>query len=60
MLVKLKPSKRIPTIGDLPILPVVSEQKLKLIFRVTEGVTIVRFQVGGVIVGQCDLEVAPK
>ena len=60
LLVKLKPVKRIPTIGDLPSLPTVSKQKLKLVFRVTEGVTIVRFQVGGVIVGQCDLEATPR
>lgn len=59
LLVKLKPSKRIETIGELPSLPVVSKQKLKLVFRVTEGVTIARFQVGGVIVGRCDLEATP-
>jgi hypothetical protein len=60
VLIKLEPSRRISTIGELPSLPASGSQTLTLLFRVTEGVTIVRFDVGPVTVGTCDLEVAMR
>ena len=60
LLVKLAPSRRISTIGELPSLPTSGSQTLTLVFRVTVGVRIVRFDVGSVTVGTCDVEVTVK
>ncbi len=60
ILIKLKPSRRISTIGELPSLPTAGSQTLTLVFRVTQGVRIVRFDVGSVTVGTCDVEVTVK
>ena len=60
LLIKLKPSRRISTIGELPSLPTSGSQTLTLVFRVTIGVRIVRFDVGSVTVGTCDVEVTVK
>ncbi|MHC4414496.1 MAG: CvpA family protein [Planctomycetota bacterium] len=55
--IKLEPSRGIRSITDLPHLPTAGDQKLRLLFRVTDGVTIVGFRLGDVTVGTCNLAV---
>ncbi len=43
--------------ADLPHLPTTGNQKLTLLFRITEGVTIVSFRIGDVVVGTCSVSV---
>lgn len=54
---RLEPTRFLRTAGDLPILPTAGQDTLKLIFRVTEGTTIVGFRYGDITVGTCNLSV---
>jgi uncharacterized membrane protein required for colicin V production len=50
-----------PVPGKLPVLPTSGDHSLKLLFSVTEGVTIAGFTYGDVTVGKCQLRVVdPK
>jgi hypothetical protein len=51
----LNPTGRVRTMSELPVLPTSGNQQLRLVFRVTEGVTIQRFQVGEQVIGTCNL-----
>lgn len=56
---KLAPLKFLKTADDLPILSSSGTQTLKLLFIITENVTITRFQFGNVTVGSCNLLIVP-
>lgn len=51
----LDPGRGIQSIEDLPHLPTAGAQELRLVFRVTEGATIVGFRLGDVTIGTCNL-----
>ncbi|UCD75098.1 MAG: CvpA family protein [Phycisphaerales bacterium] len=55
--VKLSPGSYLRTIDEIPSIPRAGGQTLKLVFRVTEGMTIVSFTWGEQIVGHCNLPV---
>ena len=55
--IKLDPRRGIDVAKDLPHLPTTGNQKLTLLFRVSEGVTIVSFRLGDVVVGTCNVTV---
>ena len=55
--IKLDPGRGVGSIGDLPKLPSSGKQTLKLVFRVTEGITLVAFKVGDLTVGTCNVTV---
>ncbi len=55
--IKIDPQRGIDVGADLPHLPTTGKQKLTLLFRITEGVTIVRFRIGDVVVGTCSVSV---
>lgn len=55
--IKLDPRRGIDVAADLPHLPTTGNQKLTLLFRITEGVTIVSFRLGDVVVGTCSVKV---
>jgi hypothetical protein len=57
--IRLDPREGID-VSRLPHLPTAGNDKLRLTFHVTEGVTIVGFQVGGINVGSCNLYVPPN
>ena len=52
---KLDPINFLKTADDLPILSSNGTQTLRLLFVVTQDVTITRFQFGKVIVGTCNI-----
>ncbi len=54
--IRLDPGRGVP-MDDLPRLPTAGGQQLRLIFRVTAGVTIVGFKLGDVTVGTCSVAV---
>ncbi len=58
--IMLDPSKGIRSMDELPVLPSSGSEKLRLVFRVTEGVTIVGFKLGEVTVGTCNVAVVGK
>jgi len=57
--IRLDPGDGI-SVGALPHVPTSGHQKLRLLFRVTEGVTLAAFKVGDVLVGSCNVAVEPK
>ena len=57
--IRLDPARGI-TVGDVPPLPTAGNQKLRLLFRVTEDSTIVGFRLGDVAVASCNLRVEAK
>jgi len=57
--VMLDPQKRIQSIDKLPIPPTTGNQKLELLFHVTEGATVVGLRYGDIDIGSCNLLV-PK
>ena len=56
----LDPGRGIASADDLPHLPTTGEQELRLVFRVTDNITIVGFRLGDVAVGTCNLIVTEK
>ncbi len=56
----LDPTRGIASADDLPHLPTTGEQELRLVFRVTDDVTIVAFRLGDVTVGTCNLIVTER
>ncbi|MCH8152674.1 MAG: CvpA family protein [Planctomycetes bacterium] len=56
----LDPARGIASADDLPHLPTTGEQELRLVFRVTDDVTIVAFRLGDVTVGTCNLIVTER
>lgn len=54
---RLDPQNFLPTIRDYPLLPDGGTDTLRIIFRVTEGVTIKGFVFGDFTMGLCDLPV---
>ncbi len=56
--IKLDPRRGIDDADDLPHLPTTGKQKLTLLFQVTEGVTIVSFRLGDVVVGTCSVTIS--
>jgi len=57
---KLDPSNFVRELGDLVILPQNSEDDLRLIFKVTENVTVEALMFGDVTVGTCSVFVDPE
>ncbi|MCZ6444700.1 MAG: hypothetical protein O6758_00795, partial [Planctomycetota bacterium] len=56
----LDPTRGIASADDLPHLPTTGDQELRLVFRVTDNVTIVGFRLGDVNVGTCNLIVTER
>lgn len=56
----LDPTRGIASADDLPHLPTTGDQELRLVFRVTDNVTIVGFRLGDVPVGTCNLIVTER
>lgn len=56
----LDPARGIGSADDLPHLPTTGDQELRLVFRVTDSVTIVGFRLGDVPVGTCNLIVTER
>jgi hypothetical protein len=53
--IRIDPSRGIRSMEDLPRLPTAGGQELRLLFRVTGGVTLVGLRLGDVTVGSCDV-----
>jgi len=53
--IRLDPSRGFSRVGDLPFLPTARTHRLWVIFRVTEGVTIVDVQLGNISVGRVNV-----
>ncbi|HWB19222.1 MAG TPA: hypothetical protein VG711_02895, partial [Phycisphaerales bacterium] len=60
IMIDLRPGTYIRTYDDLPTPPSAGNQTLNLVFRVTEGVTIVALKVGDKVAGTCNVEVTAK
>lgn len=56
--IRLDPTLGIAAVSELPHLPTAGTQKLRLIFRVTEGVKIVGVRLGNIPIASCDLVTA--
>jgi len=57
--IKIEPGDGI-SLGALPHVPTSGSQKMRLLFRVTEGTTLAAFKVGDVPVASCNVTVDPK
>jgi hypothetical protein len=57
--IKIEPGDGI-SLGALPHVPTSGSQKMRLLFRVTEGTTLAAFKVGDVPVASCNVAVEPK
>lgn len=55
--IRLDPSRLIPNVEQLPMLPSSGRHELYLVFQVTRGVTITGFNVGDLTIGTANLEV---
>jgi hypothetical protein len=58
--IKLAPGQFLRTFDQIPYLPTAGTQRLQLIFRVTEGVTLVGLMYGDVTVASCNVEIPVK
>ena len=58
--IRLDPTNGIQSVSELPHLPTSGNQKVRLIFKVTEGVTIVGVRLGSTPIASCNLTVAAK
>lgn len=58
--IRLDPSRYLPTINDFPNLPQDGPDTLRIIFRVTQDVTIKGLMLGDVTLGLCDVPIERK
>lgn len=58
--IRLEPARLLGSAEDIPSLPSAGGDRLRLLFQITEGVTIRSFQYGNVTVGTCNLHIEPR
>ncbi len=58
--IQIEPSRYMPTLAEFPVLAQGSGDRLRIIFRVTEGVTIRGFMLGDITMGLCEVEVSGR